>query len=85
MNEKVGRNDPCPCGSGLKFKKCCIDRAESFGRPEAPAENAGRKDSFAAGSRGPSPFLDEFSGSGPKAGTDGFRGFDLEDDEIYYD
>ena len=21
----VGRNDPCPCGSGLKFKKCCID------------------------------------------------------------
>lgn len=24
--QKVGRNDPCPCGSGLKFKKCCIDR-----------------------------------------------------------
>jgi hypothetical protein len=23
MNQKVGRNDPCPCGSGLKFKKCC--------------------------------------------------------------
>lgn len=22
---KVGRNDPCPCGSGLKFKKCCLD------------------------------------------------------------
>ena len=21
----VGRNDPCPCGSGRKFKKCCID------------------------------------------------------------
>ncbi|WP_369291525.1 SEC-C metal-binding domain-containing protein [Sphingobium sp. DC-2] len=21
---KVGRNEPCPCGSGLKFKKCCI-------------------------------------------------------------
>ena len=20
---KVGRNDPCPCGSGNKFKKCC--------------------------------------------------------------
>jgi preprotein translocase subunit SecA len=20
--EKVGRNDPCPCGSGKKFKKC---------------------------------------------------------------
>ncbi|WP_232279019.1 SEC-C metal-binding domain-containing protein [Geotalea uraniireducens] len=21
--EKVGRNDPCPCGSGKKHKKCC--------------------------------------------------------------
>jgi HEAT repeat protein len=20
---KVGRNDPCPCGSGIKYKKCC--------------------------------------------------------------
>jgi hypothetical protein len=23
---KVGRNDPCPCGSGKKFKKCCADK-----------------------------------------------------------
>lgn len=22
-SNKVGRNDPCPCGSGKKFKKCC--------------------------------------------------------------
>jgi uncharacterized protein YchJ len=21
--QKVGRNEPCPCGSGKKFKKCC--------------------------------------------------------------
>jgi uncharacterized protein len=21
---KVGRNDPCPCGSGRKFKSCCL-------------------------------------------------------------
>jgi hypothetical protein len=21
---KTGRNDPCPCGSGKKFKKCCL-------------------------------------------------------------
>jgi uncharacterized protein YecA (UPF0149 family) len=21
---RVGRNDPCPCGSGLKFKRCCM-------------------------------------------------------------
>jgi hypothetical protein len=24
----VGRNEPCPCGSGRKFKKCCADAAE---------------------------------------------------------
>jgi preprotein translocase subunit SecA len=23
VGEKVGRNDPCPCGSGKKYKKCC--------------------------------------------------------------
>lgn len=23
VSEKVGRNDPCPCGSGKKYKKCC--------------------------------------------------------------
>lgn len=22
--EKIGRNDPCPCGSGKKYKKCCL-------------------------------------------------------------
>lgn len=23
-DEKIGRNDPCPCGSGKKYKKCCL-------------------------------------------------------------
>mgnify|MGYP000059820033 CR=1 FL=1 len=23
VGEKIGRNDPCPCGSGKKYKKCC--------------------------------------------------------------
>ena len=28
---KIGRNDPCPCGSGKKYKKCCMlrDQAQS--------------------------------------------------------
>ena len=30
---KIGRNDPCPCGSGLKYKKCC------FGKTQAGAED----------------------------------------------
>jgi hypothetical protein len=27
---KVGRNDPCPCGSGEKYKNCCIKKGEAF-------------------------------------------------------
>ena len=23
---KIGRNEPCPCGSGSKFKKCCLPK-----------------------------------------------------------
>ncbi|PYU20285.1 MAG: hypothetical protein DMG30_21520, partial [Acidobacteria bacterium] len=23
-NGKIGRNDPCPCGSGKKYKRCCL-------------------------------------------------------------
>lgn len=36
---KPGRNDPCPCGSGKKYKKCCSDRAEAgaaFPPPQSP-------------------------------------------------
>jgi len=26
---KVGRNEPCPCGSGRKYKKCCYKEEET--------------------------------------------------------
>ena len=26
METKIGRNDPCPCGSGNKYKRCCMDK-----------------------------------------------------------
>ncbi|VFM96158.1 MAG: SEC-C motif-containing protein [Candidatus Kentron sp. G] len=26
QTKKVGRNDPCPCGSGKKYKKCCLNK-----------------------------------------------------------
>ena len=28
--DKVGRNTPCPCGSGLKYKKCCLGKNGEF-------------------------------------------------------
>ncbi|NGX57885.1 MAG: hypothetical protein K940chlam3_00784 [Chlamydiae bacterium] len=27
--EKIGRNDPCPCGSGKKYKSCCWKKEQS--------------------------------------------------------
>jgi Protein of unknown function (DUF1186)/SEC-C motif len=32
----VGRNDPCPCGSGKKFKKCCLNRASDHPAADDP-------------------------------------------------
>ena len=27
QSAKIGRNDPCPCGSGKKYKKCCLNKS----------------------------------------------------------
>jgi preprotein translocase subunit SecA len=29
--QRTGRNDPCPCGSGKKFKKCCLNKGRQGG------------------------------------------------------
>ena len=29
--KKVGPNDPCPCGSGKKYKKCCMQKDKNAG------------------------------------------------------
>ncbi len=29
VGAKVGRNASCPCGSGLKYKRCCVDRKQA--------------------------------------------------------
>jgi len=46
--EKVGRNDPCPCGSGKKYKKCCpsqqSDNSEGY-IELIPDKLSGNKDS----------------------------------------
>jgi hypothetical protein len=28
LQMSVGRNDPCPCNSGLKYKRCCLNKDE---------------------------------------------------------
>ncbi len=42
---KTGRNDPCPCGSGKKYKKCCLGKEEKRKTPvRSPAERGDRID-----------------------------------------
>jgi hypothetical protein len=43
---KTGRNDPCPCGSGKKFKKCCEAKDEKARNEQLAAEQAALKDTL---------------------------------------
>jgi len=36
--EKTGRNDPCPCGSGKKYKQCCLPGETPAAKPQAKAQ-----------------------------------------------
>jgi hypothetical protein len=40
-----GRNDPCPCGSGKKYKKCCfqaeLDLASTYTKQERDPHHSG--------------------------------------------
>ena len=40
---KPGRNDRCPCGSGKKYKVCCLPRDEAAERERLAAQQAGRE------------------------------------------
>ena len=37
---KIGRNDPCHCNSGKKYKKCCMASDEAAARTARPAQSA---------------------------------------------
>ncbi len=39
---QVGRNQPCPCGSGKKYKQCCLQTDEAARVAALPAKPAGR-------------------------------------------
>jgi hypothetical protein len=45
---KPGRDDPCPCGSGNKYKKCCLAKEEAAEREELAKLEARRAESAAA-------------------------------------
>ena len=33
---KIGRNNPCPCGSGIKYKRCCEKKEAELSQQELP-------------------------------------------------
>lgn len=37
---KVGRNEACPCGSGKKYKRCCLERDEEAVRAQRKLDDA---------------------------------------------
>ena len=45
-SEKIGRNEPCPCGSGKKYKHCCLGKHEAARQAKDPeqAENLRAKE-----------------------------------------
>ena len=58
---KAGRNEPCPCGSGKKYKKCCMAKAQS--EPAASASS-----SLGSGSRATDSVLATSRQAGPLPG-----------------
>ncbi len=42
--KKIGRNDMCPCGSGKKYKKCCLDKDRKAGEPKQRVIEITRRD-----------------------------------------
>ena len=55
----LGRNDPCHCGSGKKYKQCHLDK------DEAAAREARAKAAAAAAAEAPAPASEEGQGTAP--------------------
>jgi hypothetical protein len=56
MSDKPGRNDPCHCGSGAKYKKCHLEQDEAARASAASAQAAAA--AAAAASSGATPRSD---------------------------
>ncbi|MDR2501240.1 MAG: DUF1186 domain-containing protein [Treponema sp.] len=72
--KKTGRNDPCPCGSGKKYKKCCLLKGIDFTLPVLPQSQVQAQDRG-----GPDPLAGLFAGTGTGAGErkPGVQPYDL--------
>lgn len=72
-SHEIGRNDPCPCGSGKKYKKCCMNRINLDGEPMASIPVKVMKQ-FQERQRKENKRISEFGQVRPGIGTD-FKGY----------
>lgn len=49
MSSKPGRNDPCPCGSGKKYKNCCLGKPPTLKLKHRVSVLSAKKDSGVQG------------------------------------
>jgi len=79
--EKIGRNDPCPCGSGRKYKQCCLGRSR-LAADEMEAIKGALQESLAGGDFGSIEELqaeaDRFMAGYNSAPVPGFHGLSRE-------
>lgn len=46
---KIGRNDKCPCGSGKKYKQCCLSKDDKIKQNEREQRKIDLDNDFALG------------------------------------
>ncbi len=56
---KIGRNEPCPCGSGKKYKHCCLPKDEQAQAAARAAAQAAADAQLAADRREAKAFMEE--------------------------
>ncbi len=79
----VGRNDPCPCGSGKKFKKCCLGKIDAPRRaaPWAPEPRFGADADFDDGLSDDGVFSDHQTEYDPLIAPDPQQWLAMDEDE----
>jgi len=86
---KIGRNEPCPCGSGKKYKHCCLQKPAENERILRAASRTSSRDELEALLRQPAKIyrlrvaLDSIALEKPE--EDVFRTFEMEGEDTLYD
>lgn len=70
MEKKIGRNDPCPCGSGKKYKSCCMNKQTEQKKVYSLSGKRKFKAKVIDSSSGASEVFAKAGGSVPSAATD---------------